>query len=533
MRLFRHYFLLFIVSFSALHAQEGFYYQAVIKNTDGSPLKETQIRIRIRIIEGETTLQFEEEKTITTSREGFVSFIIGESKPDEFATINWQGELYLQDEIDTGEGYGAPTKMPLLKTPRSYISDRAISVIDNSITSASILDQTILTEDLADSSITTEKLADSLITSNKIAKNAVVKETIATGSISTEAVIDSTLTNIDISPDAAIDVSKINIPDGSITLEKINLEDGIINYSKLNVEDGEIPFSKILIEDEEIPFEKLNITQENINGLGIVSNYTGGSNLSVTETTIDLDDEITLAKVTADLTGDIYNADSERVLEVGTTDNAAIYTGNVTGNLTGNADTATKIASIDNDKIVQLEAIQTLTNKTITGATISGTLAGNVLASDGETIIVDSGDGVTTATFQGDVTGNLTGNVTGDLSGNAATSTTLSSTLPINLGGTGSTNAAAARNSLGIYSGILTFAINGTAFYVSLDDIDNNLNGLITDTSIVIITSNHLGVGVQTVLKNKSPGSSVYDRLHIHFYENVNAEVNLSYIIIP
>ena len=114
MNRFRYFCLLFILSFHSLFAQEGFYYQAVIKNTDGSPLKETQIRIRIRIIEGETTLQFEEEKTITTSREGFVSFIIGESKPDEFATINWQGELYLQDEVDTGEGYGYLTTQTLL-----------------------------------------------------------------------------------------------------------------------------------------------------------------------------------------------------------------------------------------------------------------------------------------------------------------------------------------------------------------------------------------------------------------------------------
>ena len=439
MRLFRHYFLLFIVSFSALHAQEGFYYQAVIKNTDGSPLKETQIRIRIRIIEGETTLQFEEEKTITTSREGFVSFIIGESKPDEFATINWQGELYLQDEVDTGEGYGAPTKMPLLKTPRSYISDRAISVLDNSITSASILDQTILTEDLADSSITTVKLADSLITSNKIAKNAVVKEAVAISSISTEAIIDSTLTNIDISPDAAIEVSKINIPDGSIALEKINLEDGIINYSKLNVADGEIPFSKILIEDEEIPFEKLNITQENINGLGIVSNYTGGSNLSITETTIDLDDEITLTKVTADLTGDVYNVDSERVLEVGSTDNAAIYTGNVTGNLTGNligGGDRTILTNGNNttlprylgdvyyreDDGTETQVVDTK-NKIFFGTlkgNLEGSWNGNIFGEDNEVIldpITDDGSAL--------FTGNVVGNVTGDVTGNAATATAL------------------------------------------------------------------------------------------------------------
>ena len=150
----------FLLATIGLQAQEGFYYQAVIKNTDGSPLKETPVKIRIRIIEGTTTLQFEEEKDITTSREGFVSFIIGEGATTDFTSINWQGELYLQDEIDTGDGYGAPTRMPLLKTPRSYISDRAISVLDNSITSASILDGTISNDDLsAAASISFSKLS--------------------------------------------------------------------------------------------------------------------------------------------------------------------------------------------------------------------------------------------------------------------------------------------------------------------------------------------------------------------------------------
>ena len=150
----------FLLASLGLQAQEGFYYQAVIKNTDGSPLKETPVKIRIRIIEGETTLQYEEVREIATSREGFVSFIIGEGATTDFTSINWQGELYLQDEIDTGAGYGAPTRMPLLKTPRSYISDRAISVLDNSITSASILDGTISNDDLsAAASISFSKLS--------------------------------------------------------------------------------------------------------------------------------------------------------------------------------------------------------------------------------------------------------------------------------------------------------------------------------------------------------------------------------------
>ena len=47
-------------------------------------------------------------------------------------------------------------------------------------------------------------------------------------------------------------------------------------------------------------------------------------------------------------------------------------TGDVTGDVTGNADTATKIASITNSDIVQLDSSQTLTNKTLTSPTVSG-----------------------------------------------------------------------------------------------------------------------------------------------------------------
>jgi hypothetical protein len=586
MRQLRLVLVALLLATTGLYAQEGFYYQAVIKNTDGSPLKESEIRIRIRIIEGETTLQFEEEKTITTSREGFVSFIIGESKPDEFATINWQGELYLQDEVDTGEGYGAPTKMPLLKTPRSYISDRAISVLDNSITSASILDQTILTEDLADSSITTEKLADSLITSNKIAKNAVVKESVAIGSISTEAVIDETLTNIDISPNAAINVSKIDIPNESIPLEKIEIIDGAIKYSKLTIADDEIPFSKIQIEDQEIPFEKLNIIDENNSSIlnplaeggalftgNVIGNLSGevtgtvsslvnhdtdalkegatnlyytdlraqaaisaGTGVSINEGEITIgqavgtadnvvfnqvnanfignftgdilapdgaqvlsnrtdedeaifngivegtvsslanhntdsleegpnnlyytneraqaaisagtgvlvndgeiaigqavgtSDDVTFNRVISDIIGNIYNTDAESILEIGTSDIAAIYTGNVTGNLTGNligGGGKTVLANGNNTTIAKYfgdmyyreddgTETQLIDSKNkIFFGTFKGSWDGNIIGENNTVILNPVAEGG--ALFIGNVEGNLTGNVTGDITGN-------------------------------------------------------------------------------------------------------------------
>jgi uncharacterized membrane protein len=87
-------------------------------------------------------------------------------------------------------------------------------------------------------------------------------------------------------------------------------------------------------------------------------------------------------------------------------------TGNVIGNLTGNVDTATKIASISNNNIVQLTETQTLTNKTLISPTITGT--GNI-------------SGAFTGDLTGNVTGNLTGNVIGNLTGNVDTATKIAS----------------------------------------------------------------------------------------------------------
>ena len=87
MHLFKSLIALLLFATLGLQAQEGFYYQAVIKNTDGSPLKETSVSIRIRIIEGETDLQYEEERTLTTSREGFVSFFGGAFSEPELISI--------------------------------------------------------------------------------------------------------------------------------------------------------------------------------------------------------------------------------------------------------------------------------------------------------------------------------------------------------------------------------------------------------------------------------------------------------------
>ena len=584
MHLFKSLVVLLLFATLGLQAQEGFYYQAVIKNTDGSPLQETSVRIRIRIIEGETDLQHEEVRTLTTSREGFVSFIIGEgASAADFAAINWQGELYLEDEIDTtGEGYGPPTRMPLLKNPRSYIADRAISVLDNSITSASILDGSITSDDLADDSITTTKLINGVVTAQKLATAAVTENTLAEASVSSAAVIDSTLTNADISPDAAIAFSKVDIPNGSITLDKINLTEGSIDYSNVNVSDGAIdfskltipngsityaqlsigdtliPYGKIKVDDSEIPFEKLAITQANINSLGIVSNYTAGTNISISEeASIALSDEISLSSVTADLTGDLFNTSGTRVLDSGNETTAASFTGNVVGNLNGsllNAQNQTILtngtssvpAKYFGDTYFGETLVVDASEQKFYG-TLVGSWSGNLIGANNDIILDPDDNGV--AVFTGNVLGNLTGNVTGNVSGNltgdvegdvegnvtgdltgdvladdgttvldngatstaatfsgnAATATTLSETLSIEKGGTGATTAADARTNLELG----TASITDATAYATADQ------GALADTAQQVLTEGAFVDGDKTKLDGIEVGADVTDATNV------------------
>ena len=152
------------------------------------------------------------------------------------------------------------------------------------------------------------------------------------------------------------------------------------------------------------------LTSPTITGTGaIAGTFTGNLTGDVT------------GNLTGDVTGDVYASDGlSKILESGTDGTDAIFTGDVTGNVTGNvsgssgsttgnAATATQIDGIANADIVQLDATQTLTNKTLTSPTITGT-------------------GVIAGAFTGNLTGDVTGNVSGSsgsTTGNAATATVL------------------------------------------------------------------------------------------------------------
>jgi hypothetical protein len=95
---------------------------------------------------------------------------------------------------------------------------------------------------------------------------------------------------------------------------------------------------------------------------------TGDLDVNGQTTTTDLD--VNGLTMTTDL---VVNNDATIVgsFTSGGNVKAVTFTGDITGAVTGNADTATKIASITNNNIVQLAATQTLTNKTLTSPIIS------------------------------------------------------------------------------------------------------------------------------------------------------------------
>ena len=61
--------LLFFISIS--YGQEGFYYQAVIRNIDGSPMRNTPIQLKLSLLNSDTVL-FEESHQLETNANGLI-----------------------------------------------------------------------------------------------------------------------------------------------------------------------------------------------------------------------------------------------------------------------------------------------------------------------------------------------------------------------------------------------------------------------------------------------------------------------------
>lgn len=116
LRTFFAFVLFLLVSF--LHAQEGFYYQAAIRNTDGSPIRNTTVTLQLSILENET-IRFEENHELETNSNGIIHTTIssGEIITGDWNTIDWSQTLSLKETILLNGVVITESIRPLLKAP--------------------------------------------------------------------------------------------------------------------------------------------------------------------------------------------------------------------------------------------------------------------------------------------------------------------------------------------------------------------------------------------------------------------------------
>lgn len=127
--------------FSFCYAQEGFYYQAVLRNPDGSPVKNQTINLELSIRD-EAAVYYHESHELVTSENGLIhtTFGSGSVLSGSLASIDWSVALSLREHIIRDGVALISSEKPILKTPRSYIADKALQVNEQAIGNAQIAD---------------------------------------------------------------------------------------------------------------------------------------------------------------------------------------------------------------------------------------------------------------------------------------------------------------------------------------------------------------------------------------------------------
>jgi hypothetical protein len=151
--------LLFFISMS--YGQEGFYYQAVIRNIDGSPMRNSPIQLKLSLLNSDTVL-FEESHQLETNANGLIHTILssGEVVSGNWNSIDWSQTLSLKEEISQDGSIITQTIKSILKAPRAYVADKALALVPASIHAGHIVDQALSNEHIAENAqIAFNKLA--------------------------------------------------------------------------------------------------------------------------------------------------------------------------------------------------------------------------------------------------------------------------------------------------------------------------------------------------------------------------------------
>jgi len=106
----------------------SFSYQAVVRNSDQTLLKNQEVTIKATILRNDEAL-FEQTQTATTNENGLLTIVIGN---ESFQDIDWlQGTLFIKTQIDPagGNNFTIETQTQLLTVPYSMAAKTAETAV--------------------------------------------------------------------------------------------------------------------------------------------------------------------------------------------------------------------------------------------------------------------------------------------------------------------------------------------------------------------------------------------------------------------
>lgn len=109
--------LLFVVLISSVLYSQGIHYQAVIRDSSGNVLSNSDITVQFTLLDGEDEAYFESHSTFTDTY-GQINLTIGSAAPDVFNQLGWAETNYLlQVDVDNGSGFITVSKGPFQSVP--------------------------------------------------------------------------------------------------------------------------------------------------------------------------------------------------------------------------------------------------------------------------------------------------------------------------------------------------------------------------------------------------------------------------------
>ena len=369
--------------FSFCYAQEGFYYQAVLRNPDGSPVKNQTINLELSIRD-EAAVYYHESHELVTSENGLIhtTFGSGSVLSGSLASIDWSVALSLREHIIRDGVALISSEKPILKTPRSYIADKALQVNEQAIGNAQIADDAqIAFEKLSISRADIEGLGiidTDTDTTYEVGDNGLTEKNFSAGlkskldGIEANADVTDTQnvvaaltagTNITIATDGTISATggssgtTYSVGDGGLT--EINFTASL--KTKLDA----IEAAADVTDTQNVVSALTAGTNISIGADGTISasdndtTYSAGSGLSLTGTTFAIDNSVVTNNYLGTVTANAFVGDGSGLVDIQNLANASVTTAKIAdASITGSkiADdtvTAAKIsdASITTAKI--------------------------------------------------------------------------------------------------------------------------------------------------------------------------------------